>query len=220
MSEKLELIFMGPPASGKGTQTKLLEKELNLPHVDTGSMLRAAIASGSDAGMTAKSYMDRGQLVPIDIVATIIKERLSQDDCSKGFILDGYPRSVEQAEVLEDIFAEINAGQDAKVKVINVGVDENLLIERIVNRRSCKCCGKIYNLKFFPPQKSDECDDCSGELMQRTDDTKETAMKRLQTYKTQTQPLIEFYADKGLLHSVDGNKEMMEVFADIKKVIG
>lgn len=216
---KLELIFMGPPASGKGTQTKLLKDDLNLPHVDTGSMLRAAIASGSDAGMTAKSYMDKGQLVPVDIVATIIKERLSQEDCANGFILDGYPRSVEQAEILDDILADINKDQEAKVMVINVEVAEELLLERIVNRRSCKDCGAIYNIKFLPPVNEGICDACSGTLTQRDDDTAETALKRLETYKTQTQPLIEFYSKKSILESVNGNKDRLETLADIKELL-
>lgn len=216
---KREFIFLGPPASGKGTLTKLLQKELNLPHVDTGSMLRAAIANGSDAGKVAKGFMDKGQLVPVEIVAAIIKERLNEDDCKGGFILDGYPRSIEQAEILDEILTEINKGEDVEVLVINVDAEEDLLMQRIVNRRSCKECGAIYNLKFLPPKNENICDVCRCELMQRDDDTLETAKKRLETYKTQSQPLIEFYSQKGMLKAVDGNKDRMETFADIMNYI-
>lgn len=217
---KTEFIFLGPPASGKGTQTKMLQKETNFPHVDTGSMLRAAIANGSEAGQIAKGYMDKGELVPVEIVAKIIKERLSQDDCKNGFILDGYPRSVEQAIILDDVLAELNAGQDVKIHVINIDVSDEFLLERIINRRFCKECGKIYNLKFTAPKAEGKCDDCSSELMQRSDDTEEVAKNRFKTYKEQTQPLIDFYTKKGWLHSINGEQAIDAVYADIKKVIG
>lgn len=216
---KKEFIFLGPPASGKGTQTTLLKKELNLPHVDTGSMLRAAIANGTEAGKIAKGYMDQGVLVPVEIVATIIKERLNEDDCKNGFILDGYPRSVEQAEILDNILAELNKDQDVKIDVVNVDVSDEFLLDRIVNRRFCKECGKIYNLKFTAPKNEGLCDDCGAELKQRSDDTEEVAKNRFKTYKEQTQPLIDFYTKKGWLHSINGEQSIDEVFADIKKAI-
>lgn len=217
---KNEFIFLGPPASGKGTQTKLLQQKLNLPHIDTGSMLRAAIANGSEPGKIAKSHMDKGDLVPVEIVGKIIKERLSEDDCKNGFILDGYPRSIEQAEMLDEIFAELNKNQEVKISVINVDVNDEFLLERIVNRRFCKDCGHIYSLKFTPSQEEDKCDYCGGELIQRSDDTEEIAKNRFKTYKEQTKPLIEFYTQKGWLHAINGEQSIEDVFADIKKVIG
>lgn len=217
---KTEFIFLGPPASGKGTQTKLLKNQLNLPHVDTGSMLRAAIANGSESGKIAKSFMDEGNLVPVEIVANIIKERLSEDDCKNGFILDGYPRSLEQAEILDEIFAELNKDQEVKISVINVDVSDEFLLERIINRRFCKNCGRIYSLKFMPPSEEGKCDSCSGELIQRSDDTEEVAKNRFKTYKEQTKPLIEFYTKKGWLHTINGEQSVEDVFADVQKVIG
>lgn len=217
---KKEFIFLGPPASGKGTQTKLLQKELNLPHVDTGSMLRAAIANGSEAGKIAKGFMDKGELVPVEIVAKIIKERLSEDDCKNGFILDGYPRSIEQAKILDEIFTELNKDQEVSISVVNVDVSDEFLLERIVNRRFCKDCGQIYSLKFTPPKDATKCDSCSGDLIQRSDDTEEVAKNRFKTYKEQTQPLIEFYTQKGWLHAINGEQDIEAVFADIKKAIG
>lgn len=216
---KTELIFLGAPASGKGTHTERLVKDLNLPHIDTGSMLRAAVAKGTEAGKRAGSFMEKGQLVPIDVVASIIKDRLHEDDCKNGFILDGYPRSIEQAEILDEILEDINKGQDVKLLVIDIDVDEKLLIERIVNRRSCPKCKKIYNLKFVAPKKEGICDVCGAELVQRSDDTEEVASKRLDTYKTQTAPLVDFYEKKGLLRVVDGNRGIEEIYSSIKEQI-
>lgn len=216
---KTELIFLGAPASGKGTQTKRLSKELNLPHIDTGGMLRAAIAEGTEAGKTAKGFMDNGQLVPLEIVVAIIKDRLSKDDCKNGFILDGYPRSIEQAVELDKILVEINKDSEFSINVINIDVDHSVLIERIVNRRSCSDCGAIYNLKFFPPKSEGICDVCSGALVQRKDDTEETATKRIETYNNETAPLVEFYQDKGWLQNIDGNRNVDAIYNDIKAVI-
>jgi adenylate kinase len=216
---KTELIFLGAPASGKGTQTKKLSKALGLPHVDTGSMLRAEIAKGSEEGLTAKGFMDKGTLVPIEIVAAIIKKRLNEDDCKNGFILDGYPRSTEQAVALEKVFSEINENIEFSLKVINIDVNENLLIERIVTRRLCKDCGKIFNTKYMAPKKDGICDDCGSELYQRQDDTEEIAKNRLDTYKEQTQPLIKFYSDKNLLLNVDGNNTVDDIYNSIISII-
>ena len=216
---KTELIFLGAPASGKGTHTERIVKDLNLPHIVTGSMLRAAVAKGTEAGKRAGSFMEKGQLVPIDVVASIIKDRLHEDDCKNGFILDGYPRSIEQAEILDEILEDINKEQDVKLLVIDIDVDEKLLIERIVNRRSCPQCKKIYNLKFVAPKKEGICDVCGAELVQRSDDTEEVASKRLDTYKTQTAPLVDFYEKKGLLRVVDGNRGIEEIYSSIKEQI-
>ena len=159
-------------------------------------------------------------MVPVEIVAKIIKERLSEDDCKNGFILDGYPRSVEQAKILDEIFVELNKGQEVEIAVINVDVSDEFLLERIVNRRFCKECGQIYSLKFTPPKEAGKCDNCSNELIQRSDDTEEVAKNRFKTYKEQTQPLIEFYTQKGWLHAINGEQDIDAVYADIKKAIG
>ena len=221
--KKTELIFLGPPASGKGTQTKKLSAELGLPHVDMGGMLREAISNGTEAGLEAKKYMDEGKLVPLEIVKQIVVNRLVQSDCANGFVLDGFPRSIEQAEVLNDILADLNSdlnkGVDVNLKVINIDLNQDVLVERIVNRRSCADCGKIYNLKFSAPKAEGVCDDCGGQLIQRGDDTEEVASKRFATYFTSTEPLIKYYTDKGLLTNVNGDGSIDEVYVGIKKAI-
>jgi adenylate kinase len=214
-----ELIFLGPPASGKGTQSSRLATYLKFPHIDTGSLLRRAIVEKTSDGLIAQSYIDKGHLVPVDIVAAIIKNRLKEDDCIGGFILDGYPRSIEQAEILEDIKSEINAGEEFDFKAFYFDIDHELLLNRIINRRSCSKCGKIYNLQSLKPRKEGVCDDCGCELIQRKDDTKETAKARFDTYFEQTAPLIKFYEDKGCLSKVDANGSVEEVWARLLKVI-
>ena len=156
---KKQLIFMGPPASGKGTQTKMLAEKTGFPHVDTGSLLRAAIKNETEYGKIAKSYIEKGQLAPANLVASIIKERLMQDDCKNGYILDGYPRSLEQALMLDEIMKEINTGLETEFKAICFDIPDEMLLERIVNRRSCPKCGKIYNTKFLPPKVDGICDE-------------------------------------------------------------
>ena len=212
---KQELIFLGAPASGKGTQTKILSEELKIPHVDTGGMLRAAVAEETELGKTAKQYMEAGKLVPAEIVIGIVRERLMKPDCENGFILDGFPRNIEQAEALNKILEEINKEKLAEVIVINIDTSEDLLIDRIVNRRSCNNCGAIYNLKFCPPKNDNKCDKCGGQLIQRKDDTKETALNRLNTYKNETAPLIDFYSNKGLLKNINGNGTVEEIYQEI-----
>lgn len=209
---KKELVFLGPPASGKGTQTSRLSKELNFPHVDTGSLLRKALAEGTPDGLVAKSYIEKGQLVPVEIVASIIKTRLSEADCAAGFILDGFPRSTEQAEMLEGMLKEIDNGKDVDFKVIYFDIDQQLLLDRIIYRRSCAKCGKIYNLLSLKPQQEGVCDDCQGELTQRKDDTEEIAKSRFETYFKETAPLIDFYEKKGSLKKIDANGEVSEVW--------
>ncbi len=217
---KKELVFLGPPASGKGTQTDRLSKELNYPHVDTGSLLRKAIADGTEDGKTAKGYIEKGQLVPVEIVASIIKTRLQEADCANGFILDGFPRSTEQAEMLEKMLKEIDEGKnDVDFKVIYFDIPQDLLLERIIYRRSCPKCGKIYNLKSLKPQKDGICDICGVELVQRKDDTEEIAKSRFETYFNQTAPLIDFYDKKGSLKKIDANGDISEVWDRMMKVI-
>lgn len=209
---KKELVFLGPPASGKGTQTSRLSQELNFPHVDTGSLLRKALAEGTPDGLTAKSYIEKGQLVPVEIVASIIKTRLKEADCSNGFILDGFPRSTEQAEMLGEMLKEIDEGKDVDFKVIYFDIDQQLLLDRIIYRRSCSKCGKIYNLLSLKPQKEGICDECSAELVQRKDDTEEIAKSRFETYFKETAPLIDFYEKKGALRKINANGEVAEVW--------
>lgn len=216
---KKELVFLGPPASGKGTQTSRLSKELNFPHVDTGSLLRKALSEGTPDGLTAKSYIEKGQLVPVEIVASIIKTRLKEEDCANGFILDGFPRSTEQAEMLEDMLKEIDGDKAVDFKVVYFDIDQQLLLDRIIYRRSCAKCGKIYNLLSLKPQAEGVCDDCGAELIQRKDDTEEIAKSRFNTYFEQTAPLIKFYEDKGSLSKIDANGEVSEVWDRLLAVV-
>ncbi len=216
---KKELIFLGPPACGKGTQTTKLAEFLGFPHVDTGSLLRAEIKNETPDGIIAKSFIDKGNLVPVDLVGRIIKNRLAQEDCQDGYILDGYPRSVEQADRLEVINSEINGSRESKFMAIYFDIDTSVLVERIVNRRSCPICGEIYNLQFKAPEKDNTCDRCGGTLVQRKDDTREIAESRFETYFRETAPLIEYYKAKGVLKSIDANGSIDEVWERLLKVI-
>ena len=217
--KKKELVFLGPPASGKGTQTSRLSTETGFPHVDTGSLLRKAIADGTEDGKTAKGYIEKGALVPVEIVASIIKTRLKEDDCKNGFILDGFPRSVEQAEMLEVMLKEIDADNDVDFKVIYFDIPQELLLNRIIYRRSCPKCGKIYNLQTLKPQKDGICDVCGAELTQRKDDTEEIAKSRFETYFRETAPLIDFYDKKGSLVKLDANGDVSEVWERLLAVV-
>ena len=216
---KTELIMVGPPASGKGTQTKKLAAETGLKHVDTGSMLREAVAAGTEAGNIAKGFMDKGQLVPVEIVARIIKERLMKDDCKNGFILDGFPRSLEQAEILDKILGEIDANEDVNLKVIYFDIPMDNLVERIVNRRSCPACGAIFNIKTMTLKNDGKCDNCDTELVQRADDNEETAKSRFNTYFEQTAPLTELYEKRSNLVKINAAGTIDEVFESLKAAI-
>lgn len=216
---KKELVFLGPPASGKGTQTSKLSQHLNFPHVDTGSLLRKALSEGTPDGLLAKLYIEKGQLVPVKIVASIIQTKLSQADCVDGFILDGFPRSIEQAELLEDMLKVIDKNKDVSFKVIYFDIDKQLLLDRIIYRRSCSKCGKIYNLLSLKPKCEGVCDDCGSELTQRKDDTEEIAKSRFDTYFKETAPLIEFYEKKGSLTKIDANGEVSEVWDRLLKAV-
>lgn len=215
---KKEMIFLGPPASGKGTQTAHLAEYLNLPHVDTGALLRAAITNGTEDGKTAKAFIDEGKLVPLDLVASIIKTRLSEEDCKNGYILDGFPRSVEQAGKLEDINKAIDT-EKAEFRAVYFDIDQELLVDRIIYRRSCPKCGEIYNIKFNPTKVEGICDKCGEKLTQRKDDNRETAEKRFSTYFTETAPLIEYYKGKNVLKTIDANGDISDVWERLLKVI-
>ena len=216
---KKELIFLGPPACGKGTQTAKLAEHFGFPHVDTGSFLRAEISAGTENGKIAKQFIDKGNLVPVELVGAIIKDRLSQDDCKNGFILDGFPRSVEQADLLEVIRKELDGDNEVDFRATYFDLPTDILIARIVNRRSCKNCGEIYNLKFKPPVKENVCDKCGGELVQRKDDNEETAKARFDTYFNETAPLIEYYKNKDVLSTIDANGSIDEVWERLLKVV-
>ena len=216
---KRELIFLGPPACGKGTQTSKLAKYFGFPHVDTGSLLRAEIAAQTPNGKIAKQYIDKGNLVPVDLVGNIIKERLSQDDCKNGYILDGYPRSVEQADMLTNINNEIDNNQNVEFIAVYFDIDEDILISRIVNRRSCPKCGEIYNLKYKAPKQGGICDHCGSELTQRKDDNEETAKARFDTYYNQTAPLIEYYKNKNVLKTIDAQGSIDEVWDKLLEAV-
>lgn len=210
---------MGPPASGKGTQTKKLAAETGFTHVDTGSLLREAMAKGTEAGKIAKDYVEKGALVPVEVVAQIIKDRLSQDDVQKGFILDGFPRSIEQANMLDEMLKEIDAEKEVNTKVIYFDVPIENLMERIIYRRSCPACGAIYNLKTTPIEKEGFCNECSTALVQRKDDTEEIAKNRFETYFAQTAPLIDFYEKRGILVKLDATGSIDEIYNKLKEVI-
>ena len=216
---KQELIFLGPPACGKGTQTNRLSEYLGFPHVDTGSLLRAEIAKETEEGKIAKSFIDKGQLVPIDLVATIIGKKLAGEDCKNGYVLDGYPRSLEQAEKLELINKEVDGAEEVSFKAIYFDIDTQILIDRIIHRQSCPICGEIYNKKFKPSKVENICDKCNVELKTRADDNEETAKARFDTYFEQTAPLVKFYEDKGVLYKIDANGSIDEVWERLLKVI-
>lgn len=216
---KREMIFLGPPACGKGTQTNRLAEYFNLPHVDTGSLLRAEIKSESENGKIAKQYIDKGQLVPVELVAKIIKNRLAQKDCEEGYILDGFPRSAEQADMLTKINEELDGDKEVSFKAVYFDLDQEILISRIVNRRSCPKCGEIYNIKFHPPKTEGVCDKCGTELTQRKDDNEETAKARFETYFRETAPLVDYYKNKDVLRTIDANGSIDEVWERLLKVV-
>ena len=215
---KKELIFLGPPACGKGTQTNMLSEYLKFPHVDTGSLLRAEIAKESENGKIAKSYIDKGHLVPPELVGSIIRNRLSEQDCAGGYVLDGYPRSLEQAKLLEEINANIDK-EPVSFKAVYFDIDTQILIERIIYRQSCPKCGEIYNKKFRPSKVENMCDKCNVELKTRADDNAEIAKARFETYFRETAPLIEFYEQKGVLYKIDANGSINEVWERLLEVI-
>jgi adenylate kinase len=208
----MNLILMGPPGAGKGTQAERLVKDFSLTHISTGDIFRSAVKEGTVMGKKAKEYMDKGALVPDEIVVGIVKERLAAPDCADGILLDGFPRTQEQAEALDSVMEDLKMKIDA---AISVDVNDEELIARLTGRRVCRNCGSSYHVKFNPPKVRNICDHCSGELYQRSDDTIETVNERLSIYKKQTMPMVEYYERQGIFISVDGARSIDDVFSDI-----
>ena len=216
---KQEFIFLGPPACGKGTQTNMLSEYLGFPHIDTGSLLRAEIAKGTEEGLLAKSFIDKGHLVPIEVVATIIGKKLAGEECKNGYVLDGYPRSMEQALKLEEINKNIDKDNEVLFKAIYFDIDTQILLDRIVHRQSCPQCGEIYNKKFKPSKVENVCDKCNVALKTRADDDAETAKARFDTYFEETAPLIDFYKNKGVLYKINANASIDEVWERLLEIV-
>ncbi len=213
----MRIILMGPPGAGKGTQADLLVKKMDIPHISTGDMFRKAVREGTALGLEAKRYMDAGQLVPDSVTIGIVKERLSEPDCAQGFLLDGFPRTVPQADALEQTLQELGVKLDA---VLNIVVEREDLLVRLTGRRVCKACGATYHITFNPSRAGDKCHLCGGDLYQRSDDTEATVGSRLDVYAMQTAPLVEYYERKGLLVNINGNQPMEKVTKDILEALG
>lgn len=209
----MRLIFLGAPGAGKGTQAEYICEKLDIPSVSTGNILKAAIKNGTALGEKAKSYMDRGMLVPDEIVIDIVRERISQPDCEKGFLFDGFPRTVAQAQALDSMGVKLD-------RVVEIRVPDEKIIQRISGRRSCPDCGGVYHTVYNRPKTEGICDKCGTALVIRSDDMPQTVAKRLEVYHTQTQPLVDFYAQKGILSGVDGEQSPQAVSASIMEVLG
>lgn len=208
----MNIVLMGLPGAGKGTQADKIIEKYDIPHISTGDMFRAAMKNGTELGLEAKSYIDKGALVPDEVTIGIVRERLAEPDCNQGFLLDGFPRTIEQAEALDQILADLGR----KVEdVINIKVDQDELVKRLTGRRICKVCGSSYHLVFNPPKVEGVCDKDGGELYQRADDNLETVSNRLEVNIKQSQPLLDFYNKKQILTDIDGQKDINDVFADV-----
>jgi adenylate kinase len=211
----MNVVLFGPPGAGKGTQAKELSSYYDIPHISTGDILRANVKQGTKLGNKAEHYMNRGELVPDEVLIGIIKNRLAEPDCKKGYLLDGYPRTIPQAEALDGILEEIGMPLDV---VLNIDVPDEELIGRLSGRYMCEC-GESYHIRFNPPQNEGVCDSCGGQLYQREDDREEVIRQRLESYKNKTQPLIDYYANKNLVVHINGEKDIKDVFDDIRDVL-
>jgi adenylate kinase len=212
----MRLIIFGPPGAGKGTQASRISDKHGLPHISTGDMLRAAVKEGTDLGRLAKSYMDKGELVPDDVVTGIIRERVRKKDSKDGFMLDGFPRTIPQAKALDKMLDDEGLKIGA---VISIEVDDEELVKRISGRRVCEKCGAMYHIIFDPPRNSGYCNKCDGRLYQRDDDSEGVVRNRLQVYKSQTEPLKEYYESTGILKGVKGTGTVDEVFSKIERIL-
>lgn len=213
----MKIVMLGAPGAGKGTQAKMISAKYGVPHISTGDIFRANIKNGTELGEKAKKYMDQGLLVPDELTLALIMDRFAQDDCRDGYVLDGFPRTIAQAEALT---ASLKANGDALDYAIDVDVPDADIVERMGGRRACVNCGGTYHILFNPPHRAGFCDLCGGELSIRKDDLPETVQKRLTVYHEQTQPLIDYYTGEGILRTVDGTKDVNEVFAAITELLG
>ncbi|MBR3608217.1 MAG: adenylate kinase [Lachnospiraceae bacterium] len=213
----MKIVMLGAPGAGKGTQAKMIADQYSIPHISTGDIFRANIKEGTELGKEAKSYMDKGQLVPDELTVKILLDRVAKEDCKNGYVLDGFPRTIPQAEVLEDALTKLNDKIDY---AINVEVPDENIVRRMSGRRACLSCGATYHIVHIPPKAEGVCDRCGKDLVLRDDDKEETVQKRLNVYHEQTQPLIDFYEKKGVLKEVDGTVDMKDVFAAITRILG
>ena len=213
----MKIIMLGAPGAGKGTQAKMIADKYGVPHISTGDIFRANMKNGTELGMEAKKYMDQGLLVPDELTVRILLDRVAQDDCKNGYVLDGFPRTIPQAEVLDSELTKLGDHIDY---AINVDVPDENIVKRMSGRRACLTCGATYHIEHVPPKKEGICDVCGSELVLRDDDKPETVKNRLNVYHEQTQPLIDFYTEKGVLKTVDGTVPMEEVFAAITAILG
>jgi len=213
----MNIILIGPPGAGKGTQAKRMIDRLGVPQISTGDMFRAAVKEGTPMGLKAKEYMDKGALVPDEVVIGVVKERFGKPDCAKGFILDGFPRTLEQAKALDGLLKGMGKSLD---HVVVIEVPDDYLVKRLTGRRTCRGCNYMHHVEFDPPKKEGVCDKCGGELYQRDDDQEATIRSRLKTYHDQTSPLIDYYSKQGVVRTIDGTKSMEQVQEAIQKAIG
>lgn len=213
----MKIIMLGAPGAGKGTQAKMIAEEYGIPHISTGDIFRANVSSGTELGMEAKKYMDQGLLVPDELTVKILLDRVAKEDCAKGYVLDGFPRTIPQAKVLDEALEKLGEKIDYAV---DVDVADEHIVKRMSGRRACLKCGATYHVEHIPPRQEGVCDSCGSDLVLRDDDKPETVMNRLKVYHDQTQPLIEYYGQKGILRKVDGTMEMQDVFHAIVDLLG
>lgn len=213
----MRIILLGPPGAGKGTQAAKIVEKYNIPHISTGDIFRKNIKEGTPLGTKAKEFMDQGLLVPDELTVGLVTDRIAQDDCKEGFMLDGFPRNLAQAEQLDEFLKQTGI---ELTKVVNIEVDKELLVTRAVGRRICKSCGATFHIEFNPPKEADVCDICQGELYQRADDNEETVSKRIQVYLDETKPLVEYYSKQGVVATIDGDQAIDKVFNDISNSLG
>lgn len=213
----MRIILLGPPGAGKGTQAAGIVEKYNIPHISTGDIFRKNIKEGTELGKKAKGYIDQGLLVPDELTVGLVTDRIAQSDCEKGFMLDGFPRNVAQAQHLDEYLKEVGISLN---KVVNIEVDKDILVGRAVGRRICKSCGATYHVEFNPPKVDGVCDVCGGELYQRADDNEETVSKRIQVYLDETKPLVNYYSEEGIIANINGQQSIDNVFGDIVEALG
>lgn len=214
---KMKIVMLGAPGAGKGTQARMISEKFGIPHISTGDIFRANLKNGTELGKKAKSYMDQGILVPDELTCDLVVDRITKEDCANGYILDGFPRTIPQAEALTAALEKLGTAIDY---AIDVDVPDESIVYRMGGRRACPSCGATYHVRFNPPKEEDICDTCGAKLILRDDDKPETVQKRLDVYHKQTQPLIAYYTEKGILHKVDGTQKMNEVFNVILTCLG